>query len=242
MMGWGWEFDRAARAALVTTLLLATGCDPGPVILQDTEPGEMAYRELSQQWVQWAMALPFSTGPITDATGASCDLDQSGKVWFLAGTTGGPAERSCTIPRNKALFFPLINRWIVPPDDTADTPEEMAEYLGWAEPYFDEYRLYTCELTLRLDGEDMLGDTEVLDEELYVKILDPFEIELNDDNWATQYGKPGGTYSYVLMDGHYALLPPLEPGDHVLEFGGTICDETQVYFETFATYELHVEG
>jgi len=221
-------------------MLAATGCDPGPVILQDTAAGQKAYEKLSKEWLRWVMALPFSTGPLRDDTGAACDQDQSGKVWYLVGSTGGAVERSCDIPADKALFFPMINRWVIPPNDYADTPEEMEEYLGWVEPYFAEYRLYTCELTLRLDGEDLLGDTAVLDEELYVAILDPFEVELNDDNWATQYGKPGGTYEYALLDGHWALLPPLEPGEHVLEFGGMICDETTVYFETAATYHLSV--
>lgn len=39
-------------------------------------------------WVQWALALPWSTGPINDATGASCAMGQQGPVWYLAGTTG----------------------------------------------------------------------------------------------------------------------------------------------------------
>ena len=34
---------------------------------------------------------------------------QSGPVWFLAGTFGGKAERTCTIPSGKAILFPPIN-------------------------------------------------------------------------------------------------------------------------------------
>jgi hypothetical protein len=45
----------------------------------------------------------------------------------------------------------------------------------------------------------------------------------------------------VVVDGHWALLEPLAPGEHTLEFGGKICDEEATYFETFATYHLVVE-
>jgi len=30
-------------------------------------------------------------------------------VWFLAGTNGGSAERTCVIPTGKAILFPVIN-------------------------------------------------------------------------------------------------------------------------------------
>ena len=45
-----------------------------------------------------------------------CRLGQSGKVWFLAGTTLAQsypvAYRSCTVPTGVALFFPVIDTWI----------------------------------------------------------------------------------------------------------------------------------
>lgn len=234
---------KLAVAALLTTTLTATACDKvGPLILQSSEQTERAYAELSKQWVRWALALPHSTGPITDQTGEACGLDQHGKVWFLAGTDGGAVERDCTIPANKALFFPLINGFIVPSPESVDEPHELAGFLDWAPGYFAYYRARTCELTLRIDGEDILPDTASLDAELYVAILEPFDLELDDDNWASQWGKPGGHYPVALVDGHWALLEPLPPGEHTIEFGGTVCDGDTVEFETFTVYNLQVEG
>ncbi|MFV8753267.1 hypothetical protein ACNOYE_22185 [Nannocystaceae bacterium ST9] len=237
--------QKIAPAALLASLVLtSTGCDKvGPLILQSSEQTEQAYAELAKRWLEWTMGQPWSTGPVTDPTGEACGNDQQGKVWLLAGTSGGPVERDCTIPAHKALFFPLINRWVIPNIDGVDTPEEAAEWLAWAPGYFASKRASTCGLTLKIDGEDILEDTAALDAELYVEVLEPFEVFLDDDNWATQYGKPGGEYPFALVDGHYALLEPLEPGDHVLEFGGKTCNaQGVVTFETRATYNLHVEG
>lgn len=219
-------------------LVAATACDHGPVVTQDTEAGEHAYRELSQRWLEWVAGQPWSTGPVNDSTGEQCASEQSGKVWLLAGTSGGAAERTCEIPRNKYVFFPLENIWSAPPPELVDTPEEEAEFIESFEVFFPEWRAGTCSLTLRLDGEDLLGDTEALDEETWVSILEPFEVELDEDNFGGE-GSLGGTRT-ALIAGHWALLRPLEPGDHVLEFGGAICDGEEVYFETSVTYTLHV--
>ena len=71
-------------------------------------------------------------------------------------------------------------------------------------------------------------------------MLEPWELDINPDNWATQYGLEGGPTPAV-TDGHFALLRPLEPGEHTLELGGTICDGKTIDFETLATYTLTVE-
>jgi len=56
--------------------------------------------------------------PLLDQTGANAAIGQSGPVWFLAGTTGGTAERAITVPAGKSLFFPLVNNvWICTPVD-----------------------------------------------------------------------------------------------------------------------------
>jgi hypothetical protein len=226
------------RAAVVTVAMAGVGCDLGPVVTQDTEAGEHAYRELTQSWLEWAMALPWSTGPITDETGDQCALGQEGRVWYLAGTPGGAVERSCTIPRNKYLYFPLLNLWSIPRPHLVDTDEELANFVAFFTELFPERREAVCSLTLRLDGEDLLGDTEEIDAETWVALLEPFEIEVNDDNFVENpESYMGGTYPAAL------LLRPLEPGDHVLEFGGAECDENgDVDFEVSAVYNLFVEG
>jgi hypothetical protein len=234
------EHGRWWVAGALALLAVTTGCDD-PVVSQDSKIGRKAYEEHAGEWLDWALGQPQSTAsPIADETGEFCDDGQSGPVWYLAGTFGGPVERSCTIPEHRYLYFPLVNRWIINPPGY-DFWESEEQYLEFAEEWFTDHRARTCALTLRLDGEDLLGDDlEELDEALYVDVLDPVIVDINPDNWATQFGFLGGPTPTV-TDGHFALLRPLEPGDHVLEFGATICDGEDIEFDTLAVYNLTVE-
>ena len=229
-------------ALLVLGATAVAGCDDDPLVLQDNPAGENAYEELSKRWLEWALAQPYTQSAINDQTGAQCAVGQDDKVWMLAGTHGGPVTRSCDIPFNTPLFFPLVNRWIMPGLDPTDMPEDVPGFIAWVESYFATQRSRACELHLTLDGEPLLADLEEIDQELYVAVTEPFDVYLNDDNWATAYGKQGGTYPLTFVDGHWALLKPLPPGDHLLEFGGTTCKASGgVQFMTSAVYELHVE-
>lgn len=80
------------------------------------------YDELSAKWWWWALAIPASTNPLLDETGVNCHVGQPGPVFFLVGTytitenvgvpggvIGRATRSSCTVPRGKTLFFPLIN-------------------------------------------------------------------------------------------------------------------------------------
>ena len=70
----------------------------------------IAYRigDWSAEWWQWVLGIPQATNPQLDTTGEFCDVNQpASPFWFLAGTFGGDAARSCTIPAGKLLFFPL---------------------------------------------------------------------------------------------------------------------------------------
>jgi hypothetical protein len=210
------------------------------LVLQKSPGGAKKYKHHSEGWLRWAMSIPWSTGPVTDTTGASCDLGQSGPVWYLAGTEGGPVTRECTIPQGKKLFFPLWNLWSIPPAEFVDEPAEVASFVEFFTGYFPQTRAAACSLTLRLDGEDLLPSLSALDRSLWVQTLNPFPIFVTPgDNFA---GYEGGDMPAALVAGHYALLHPLSPGDHTLELGGAQCDDTGVVFETSAVYNLHVEG
>lgn len=237
--------NKLSRTCMASLLILTTtlsGCDDDPLVHQDGPLKAAAYEQLAQDWLRWAMALPHTQSPIADPTGERCADGQTFDAWMLAGTYGGPATRECDIPAHTPLFFPLVNRWVIPGLDPTDLPEDIPGFIDWVKEYFAWQRSHTCSLTLVLDEEPLLADTEELDQELYVAVDEPFEVELNADNWATVYGKQGGLYPLSFIDGHWALLKPLPPGEHTLEFGAVMCDETGVLFETSAHYDLHVAG
>src|SRR5437763_11387933 len=68
-----------------------------------SSPYGLTYGEWSARWWQWLLAIPPNVNPNFDGTSLDpdvatvndCAQGQSGPVWFLAGTFGGPAERAC---------------------------------------------------------------------------------------------------------------------------------------------------
>ena len=69
-----------------------------------------SFKELSVEWWQWALSIPTSENPLLDTTGGKCVVGQRGSVWFLAGIFGGgTVTRTCSVPANKILYFPVIN-------------------------------------------------------------------------------------------------------------------------------------
>lgn len=190
--------------------------------------------QLAKAWIRWVFALPATSGPIGDLTGASCGMGQDGPVWFLAGTPGGSVTRECTIPQGKQLFFPLLNaNWPL-----FDGEAEDEELVGERVAFFDSLPEHTCALTLRIDGVDALaGGLDEMVEELWVESYEPFELTI-DGEWL---GAPTGLYD-MMGGGYYARIHPLTPGDHVLELGGRLCEGEQTWFETSVTYNLHIGG
>ena len=69
--------------------------------------------------------------PLFDAPGTDGSEGQSGKVWFLGGTflstevaSGaylGTADRTITVPKGTALFFPIVNAGAAELENDGDT-------------------------------------------------------------------------------------------------------------------------
>jgi hypothetical protein len=219
------------------------GLPGGTFIPQNNDVVRAVYNAGMKKWIRWVSALPWSTGPVDDPTGASCAQGQSGPVWLLAGTSGGPTTRSCTIPKHKMLFFPLINHWVVPPHESVDTPEEYAEYLEFVDYWYPANRAETCTLTLIVDGVEVEPDFATLELAAYTEERDPYTVFLNADNFGPPEFFPEGIYPHVTSDGHYALLTPFAPGTtHTVELGGSQCDATGTWFETSVVYNLTIEN
>ena len=70
-----------------------------------------AMGEWGARWWQYVFGIPEGENPLTDdPTGALCHLGQWGPVFFLVATnTSGPVTRSCDVPADTGLFFPIIN-------------------------------------------------------------------------------------------------------------------------------------
>lgn len=68
-----------------------------------------SYNQLAGDWYNWQVQFPLATNPVVEDGAVDCTRGQAGQIWFLAGNFGGTSNRECTIPKGKALFFPIIN-------------------------------------------------------------------------------------------------------------------------------------
>jgi hypothetical protein len=72
--------------------------------------------------------------PVRDATGRHAHRGQPADVFFLAGTFGGEAERSCAVPAGRAMFFPAFTMWCPDPSWIPDLPDAFGHVFVDGEP------------------------------------------------------------------------------------------------------------
>ncbi|SEL61170.1 hypothetical protein SAMN05216359_11244 [Roseateles sp. YR242] len=171
----------------------------------------------SQRWWEWAGSFPMEMSPIADKTGDLCTNGQSGDVWFLAGTYGTKrAVRTCHVPQGKYLFFPLINYVAYPP---------YGHEVSCMQVMTDAARLTNAPggLVLAVDG---VRFTEMAQH----RQLSPACFDLGAKALPARRMYPAAA------NGYYAMLKPLSPGRHTVEFGGSLPSMYQA-----VTYQLIVE-
>lgn len=171
----------------------------------------------SRAWWQWAGSFDYERSPVADRTGERCALKQSGNVWFLAGTYGTRRTiRTCTVPRDKYLYFPLIDYVVMP---TVDRPVSCAAVTNEAAGMTES----VSSLVLVVDGQ-RYGN-------------------LRAQRQATRrcFDMGARTHPRVRVfpsaaNGYYVMLRPLPPGRHTLNFGGVLPSMIQA-----VTYTLIVK-
>jgi hypothetical protein len=193
----------------------------------DSNPYGLSYQQWSTKWWQWAYSLPAENNPILDKTGKDCAQMQSGPVWFLAGTSGGSVERSCNIPSNNAIFFPIINTFCPKALNPDYSMEEIAK---GCPPEGPTAKANIVEASL--DGQAL---------QAYRVQSQIFNITLPKNNIL---GAPEGVTEAV-SDGYWILLEPLSIGQHEIHFRGSALDVTETSttnFVTEASYHLTVSN
>jgi hypothetical protein len=210
----------ATRLVAATALAIApcAGADPGRVDGAD--------------WWQWAAPIHVDIHPVLDETGADCAVGQQGKDWFLAGTVGGTAERTCVVPAGRWLFFPIINQiWIDTPGQcgqVGDTSE--ADMRAAIAPLIDG----AVNLSATLDGRSV-ADIRRLKSEVFPLVLPPGNLFYEACTFSGDL--LAGSYPRNVDDGYYAYLHPLGVGTHVLHFHA---ENPSFGFAVDVTYHLVV--
>jgi hypothetical protein len=206
------------------------------------EHGEGKYAELTALWWEWVLAQPAvdvggtNTNPVLDSTGAYAAVGQQhgigpgDKYFFLAGTFGGAATRTVTVPRGKGLFFPVANyeadNAVAPP-----TNYSVPQLRALTKANIDG--IIPSSLFATLDGAPV---------EFFRTKSPVFAYTLPDENSLyTYFGEFGpqfeGTVKPAVSDGYWAFTPPLPRGQHVVAFGAASTSG----FTLNVTYFLTVE-
>ena len=167
--------------------------------------------------------------PISDTTGANCAVNQSGKVWFLAGTAtntdGGPGiTRTCTVPSGKAILVPIINAECSTIEGNGTTQAELS---ACAKGDIDPVTTVTATV-------DRVALQNLMPPNSPYRVQSPlFTFTSVPDNI---FGIPAGT-SPSVADGYWILLAPLSTGQHTIHFRG---EAPAFSFTTEVTYKLTV--
>jgi hypothetical protein len=190
--------------------------NPGVVPVGASAYGK-TYGEWSAEWWKWAYSLPVNQNPFFDETGCAHGANgQSGPVWFLTGVinVSGTAERDCTLPAGKALFFPILNfecdNLCPPISPPLDAPALAALCKG----FMDGATNLACEV----DG------VPIQDLPSYRVTSPTFSVTFPENNVFQLFGcdVPAGTYSPFVSDGVFLLLRPLSAGQHTIHFHGEL--------------------
>ena len=188
-------------------IMMALTMTAGASLASPAQPGgPMPYSLLAAQWWQWALETPTADNPVLDITGVNCGVNQKGKYWFLAGTFGGSAERYCTIPSGKSLFFPVVNTsygaFLTDPPGT-----KAIRYI----------RSFTGGIAACTNISATLDSVRV---SIVHERSIPFVVRLPEDNVLS--ATPDQIKNLMLApsvdEGDYVLLNPLSPGNHTIVF------------------------
>src|SRR5215203_4555508 len=101
--------------SILLALSLAAPVAFGQVGQGSTASGHAS--KLVAAWWQWALEEPTSQNPLvgsydesTDTGEIQCDGSNSSGTWFLGGSfSTAPVDRTCTVPADTQLFFPVVN-------------------------------------------------------------------------------------------------------------------------------------
>lgn len=207
---------------LVTLCVLASShalsvcAEESFVVLPQEHVAGRSQAQWSRDWWQWAGSFSNQESPVADRTGALCAAKQSGPVWFLAGTYGTRRTvRTCTVPRGKYLFFPLINYVVMPRSARATSCADMISDAA-------EITAEASLLVLDIDG------TRIQKLERHRQTTDCFDMG--------ERAMPKIKVYPSAAAGYYVMLRPLPAGKHTLNFGGALPSMLQAI-----TYELTVE-
>jgi hypothetical protein len=165
--------------------------------------------EWSSNWWLWAAPLAPPGDPFTDITGQFATVNQSGPVFFLAGSPNGPNARQFEVPTNTYLLIPLLVGELSQLELGFDkTAVEIR-------PAAQQQANQIDSLHATLDGNNISQDILFLHRE----VSPDFNFTAVANN---SFGIPPGESGIAVADGYFLMVDPLPLGIHVLNYGGGV--------------------
>ena len=215
--------NRSWKFVSMVVVFLAFAVVPVSNVLADKWGGGIAqvngkaYGTLAAEWWQWAFDTEFSQFQNGEV---DCSAGQSGKVWFLAGTlSGNPDERTCSIPKGKTLFFPLVNYGFWNPDDSC--PEDQGFNCTVEQKRKNVIGFFSDRIPGNLGGslETYACQLSAIVNGVHVQTLGYPIVHTQSPVFPLdQVGDPD-----TIDDGYYVAIPPLDEGEHTIKFTGGVC-------------------
>jgi hypothetical protein len=157
---------------------------------------------LVEKWCRWMFSIPKNVNPTLDLTGEHASINQT-EPWFLTGSFGNiePIIRRCTIPADRSIFFPVIEKEDSFIDDTdLETELELVKRCTHA-----------MDQVIRI--EVSLDDQKIAPIRMRSKV---FDLTYPENNvYDVQAGR-----TRSVCDGYWVFLNPLSTGRHLICFSG----------------------
>jgi hypothetical protein len=160
----------------------------------------------TQDWWTWVLQSPDTANPTEDPSGAFATNNNSGAMFFIAGTDGGFAERSFTVPSGTPILIPVLNQF-----DTLDPKATINKVLT-------DFQKSVTDMFARVDN-------------IPVDNLQSHFVRTNffsmgtvvDHTVAAALGAPiGAELTPSKSAGYWLVVDGLAPGGHTLDFGGSL--------------------
>jgi hypothetical protein len=229
-------------AVVVAIALMGTGAAATAAAASDSiviPRQQESYGQLGVLWWKWVLSIPAEQNPLFDTTGADCAVDQSGGRWFLVGSPGGSVTRSCTLPADKKIFFPIISV-----ENDYPCPEPPIFQPAPGQSLKDFLTNGTGSIPGAVTLINQATDLQASLDGASIPILASYRGTSNMYSFA---GDPSltavfdpcitGSQQKAVSDGYWLLLAPLSSGQHTLQFGGSLFGNPES-----ATYKLTVHS
>jgi hypothetical protein len=212
------------------------------IIPPNSKPYGSSYGEWGAEWWKWSLGIPVAAHPFNPDLNLDCSTEQSGQVWFLGSTivseqispeySVARADRTCSVPSGKAIFFPVLNVECSQLEGNGDTYEALSECT-------DFYMRRAVNMSVKVDG------VEVTNLQKYRQKSPLFTFQLPEDNFLGIDIATQGSESISVADGVYIMLAPPSTGVHTVQFAGDFIfneaeDGFDFHFEVDINYELTV--